>query len=111
MGLEQVPALLVQPRFPLLPIRDFVYFDIPQHLSLPLFQKHDVRVRLLRESRHREAPYVAVYAQARKKDMLAVCTALMELPDKMLLCGYRDYNAFVAAQIDKLTPPAEKEGR
>lgn len=72
----------------------FTYFDTKEYLADNVFIKHEVRVRFMQEYAHGDTEYLVILCKCRKKDSAAFCAALEELPDKMLICGHRDYLEF-----------------
>ncbi|MGI6261503.1 MAG: hypothetical protein ACOYJR_06655 [Acutalibacteraceae bacterium] len=69
----------------------FAFFDTSHYLADSLFVKHQVTVRFLQEYAHDDFNYFIIFAKCRKKDIDKVVTALEELQNKMLICGYLDY--------------------
>lgn len=72
----------------------YAYFDTKDYLADNLFIKHKVRVGFMQEYAHAGTEYIVILCRCRKRDSGAFCTALEELPNKMLICGHRDYPQF-----------------
>jgi len=56
-----------------------------------LFVREQVRVWFGHEFASPDSPYRVIFCKCRKKDAEAFERALEALPNKMLLCGHRDY--------------------
>jgi len=82
----------------------FAYLDAPSYHADNLFIKHKVTIKFLREFVHDDWPYVLIFGRCRKKDFPKAVAALNELPNKMLICGYNDYQDF----CEKLVADMEK---
>lgn len=80
----------------------FAYFDTTAYHADNLFIKHEVTIDFMREYSNDEWPYIFIIARCRKKDFHKAVAALNELPDKMLICGYRDYPDFCAKLIHEI---------
>lgn len=78
------------------PLTNLYFFvDTPKYLADQLFIKHKVRVNFKKgEFRRKGDKYVVVECTVRKKDTGRFIAALDELPNKMLLLGYDDYEAY-----------------
>lgn len=72
----------------------FAYFDTKEYLADNVFIKHEVKVRFMQEYAHEDTEHLVILCKCRKKDSVAFCAALEGLPDKMLICGHRDYLEF-----------------
>lgn len=79
----------------------YAYFDTKEYLADSLFIKHKVRVHYMQEYAHENTGYLVIFCKCRKKDSAAFCSALEELPGKMLICGHRDYTQFCQDMKDK----------
>ena len=72
----------------------YAYFDTKDYLADNLFIKHKVRVGFKQEYAHADTEYIVILCKCRKRDSAEFCAALEELPNKMLICGHRDYTEF-----------------
>lgn len=68
--------------------------DVTDYYADQLFIKHKVTVRFGNEYRHPQKPFVIIFCKVRKRDRERFFAALAELPNKMILCGYPQYDAF-----------------
>lgn len=84
----------------------FVFIDTPDYLADGLFVKHEVPVHFLKEYAKEGSPYLIIFCKCRKRDTSKFLTALKELPDKMLLCGYTDYIEFCKMFIESISRKA-----
>ena len=71
--------------------RCYAYFDAKDYLADSLFIKHKVTVKFQQEFCKDGTQYCVILCRIRKTDEAAFLDALRELPAKMLLCGYSDY--------------------
>ena len=69
----------------------YAYFDTKDYLADNSFIKHKVTVHFMQEYAHDGTEYIVILCRCRKRDSAAFCTALEELPNKMLICGHIDY--------------------
>ena len=72
----------------------YAYFDTKDYLADNLFIKHKITVHFMQEYAHDGTEYIVILCKCRKSDSAAFCTALEELPNKMLIYGHRDYMEF-----------------
>lgn len=72
----------------------FAYLDTPNYHADNLFIKHKVTIKFLREFVHDDWPYVLIFGRCRKNYFPKAVAALNELPNKMLICGHKDYQDF-----------------
>lgn len=80
----------------------FAIIDTDDYLADSLFVRHKVRVWFSTEFGKDDSPYRVIMCKCRKKDTPKFLDAIKELPNKMLLCGYRDYLTFCAELKNKL---------
>lgn len=69
----------------------FAIIDTADYLADQLFIRHHVRVSFGKEFAAPDMLYRIIFCRVRKRDMVAFLSAMEELPNKMLLCGYTDY--------------------
>ena len=55
----------------------------------------------MQEYAHDNTGYLVIFCKCRKKDSAAFCSALEELPGKMLICGHKDYAQFCQDMKEK----------
>lgn len=72
----------------------YAFIDTQNYLADNLFIKHKVTVHFMQEYYHPDTEYIVILCKCRKKDSERFCTALEELPNKMLICGHPDYIDF-----------------
>lgn len=80
----------------------FLFFDTPKYLADQLFIKQMVRVWFDREYEKEGSPFLAIFCHVKKKDSPKFLAALDALKDKMILCGYPEYEAEVHKMIRHL---------
>ena len=80
----------------------FLFFDTKEYLADSLFIRHQVRVWFEREYEKDGTPLLAICCHVKKKDVPAFLSALEDLKDKMILCGYPEYEQDVRAMLDSL---------
>lgn len=86
----------------------YLYFDSVSHLADRLIP--GIRIQK-QEYAHPEYKYHMIVCQVTKSDSKHIITALDQLPEKMLLCGYTDYIDFCQNQLQllkKLYPAVPK---
>ena len=89
----------------------YLYFDRDQ-CSFSLLHRRNVRMKIKGVLTHQKENYVVVDCRVRKKDASAFEAAMKELPNKMLICGYRDYASFCNQMADRFKElEREKAGR
>ena len=69
----------------------YAYIDRQDYLADTLFGQEKIPVRFRQELMKEESGYCVVFCRVRKKDCERFERAMGKLPDKMLLCGYKDY--------------------
>lgn len=77
----------------------FLFFDTPEYLADPLFVNQTVRVWFDREYAKEGSPFLAILCHVKKKDSAKFLAALDALENKMILCGYPEYEAEVQKMI------------
>ena len=73
----------------------FLFFDTPEYLADQLFIKQMVRVWFDQEYAKEGSPFLAILCHVKKKDSAKFLAALDALKNKMILCGYPEYEAEV----------------
>ena len=69
----------------------YVFVDAPEYLADQIFIKNKVRVKFSKHMAHPETQYLIIFCKIHKKDEKAFLKSLEELPTKMSLLGYKDY--------------------
>lgn len=69
----------------------YAIIDTEEYMADQLFVREQVRVWFGHEFASPDSPYRVIFCKCRKKDAEAFERALEALPNKMLLCGHRDY--------------------
>ena len=80
----------------------FLFFDTPEYLADQLFIKQKVRVWFDKEYAKEGSPFLAILCHVKKKDSAKFIAALDALKNKMILCGYPEYEAEVQKMIRHL---------
>ena len=80
----------------------FLFFDTPEYLADQLFIKRMVRVWFNQEYAKEGSPFLAIFCRVKKKDSAKFLAALDALKNKMILCGYPEYEAEVQKMIRHL---------
>ena len=79
----------------------FAYMDTADaYRADPLFRKYGLRVRFRQEWRSPEGRYRIVFCSVPKKQVPSFREAMTELPRRMLLLGYEDYEDVWQKTID-----------
>lgn len=73
----------------------FLFFDTAEHLADQLFIKQMIQVWFDMEREKKGSPFRAILCHVKKKDTTKFLAALDALKDKMILCGYPEYEAEV----------------
>ena len=73
----------------------FLFFDTAEHLADHLFIKQMIQVWFDMECEKKGYPFRAILCHVKKKDTAKFLAALDALKDKMILCGYPEYEAEV----------------
>lgn len=69
----------------------YAFLDTEDYLADQLFISHKVEVKFLQEYGKVDSPYMVIMCRCRKQDVESFEAALAELPNKMLLLGFKDY--------------------
>ena len=80
----------------------FLFFDTPEYLADQLFIKQKVRVWFDKEDAKEGSPFLAILCHVKKKDSAKFIAALDALKNKMILCGYPEYEAEVQKMMRHL---------
>lgn len=80
----------------------FLFFDTPKYLADQLFIKQKVRVWFDKEYAKEGSPFLAILCHVKKKDSAKFIAALDALKNKMILCGYPEYEAEVQKMMRHL---------
>ena len=80
----------------------FLFFDTPEYLADQLFIKQKGRVWFNQEYAKEGSPFLAIFCRVKKKDSAKFLAALDALKNKMILCGYPEYEAEVQKMIRHL---------
>ena len=80
----------------------FLFFDTPEYLADQLFIKQKVRVWFNQEYAKEGSPFLAILCRVKKKDSAKFLAALDALKNKMILCGYPEYEAEVQKMMRHL---------
>lgn len=73
----------------------FLFFDTAEHLADQLFIKQMIQVWFDMEREKKGSPFRVILCHVKKKDTTKFLAALDALKDKMILCGYPEYEAEV----------------
>jgi len=74
----------------------------PEYLAYQLFIKQKVRVWFDQEYAKKGSPFLVILCHVRKKDSAKFLAALHALKNKMILCGYPEYEAEVQKMMRRL---------
>ena len=80
----------------------FLFFDTPEYLADQLFIKQKVRVWFDKEYAKEGSPFLAILCHVKKKDSAKFIAALDALKNKMILCGYPEYEVEVQKMMRHL---------
>ena len=80
----------------------YAYVDVPDYYADPLLDKHNVQVEYCDEYIDTVAGYVIVCCKVKKWQRQRFLAAMEELPRKMLLCGYPDYEEYCTGELPKI---------
>ena len=80
----------------------FLFFDTPEYLADQLFIKQKARVWFDQEYAKEGSPFLAIFCRVKKKDSAKFLAALDALKNKMILCGYPEYEAEVQKMMRHL---------
>ena len=85
----------------------YAYFDSNSYLADSLLCKHEVPVRFGDEYERSDSKYRIIFCKVRKKYKNRFERAMLELNNKMLICGYNDYEEFCKKIGDAMKHGAE----
>ncbi|MGM9651074.1 MAG: hypothetical protein ACI3VX_03940 [Faecousia sp.] len=80
----------------------FLFFDTPEYLADQLFIKQKVRVWFDQEYAKEGSPFLAILCHVKKKDSIKFLAGLDALKNKMILCGYPEYEDEVQKMMGHL---------
>lgn len=80
----------------------FLFFDTSDYLADQLFIQKEVRVWFGDEYKKPGSPFIGIICKVKKKDRTRFIEALDALENKMILCGYRDYESKVGSMLCKI---------
>ena len=72
----------------------YAYFDSHSYVADSLFYKHEIPVKFKSEYVNEEEDYRVIFCSIKRKDKEKFERALLELHNKMLICGHNDYEDF-----------------
>ena len=72
----------------------YAYIDTCNYLADSLFNKHDITVRFGEEYHKAGEKYIILFCKIKKKYKAKFERAMLELHNKMLICGHNDYEDF-----------------
>lgn len=84
----------------------YAFIDVPAYYADQIFIRHQVTVRIGKEYRHPDQPYVVIFCKVRKQYRNRFLSALSDLNRKMILCGYPGYQDFCASFIASMSSGA-----
>ena len=80
----------------------FLFFDASEYLADQLFIRQKVRVWFDEENAKKGSRFLAILCHVKKKDSHRFIDAIAALRNKMLLCGYPEYEAEVQKMLRHL---------
>ena len=80
----------------------FLFFDASEYLADQLFIRQKVRVWFDEEYAKKGSRFLAILCHVKKKDSHRFIDAIAALRNKMLLCGYPEYEAEVQKMLRHL---------
>ncbi len=80
----------------------YLYFDVQPYFADRLFIEHKIRVWFDRECSKKDSPYTAVFCHIKKRDVPVFLAALKDLKNRMILCGYPNYESEIGELITEL---------
>lgn len=86
----------------------FLFFDAPEYLADQLFIRQKVRVWFDEECAKEGSRFRAILCHVKKKDSARFLDAIAALRNKMLLCGYPEYEAEVQKMLRNLEEAKEE---
>lgn len=81
--------------------RYYCFIDTKEYLADSIFIQNKVAVRFYHELVKPGSVYRFIFCRVPKKEEKGFLLSLEELQNKMLLCGYRDYEEFCCRNIEK----------
>lgn len=85
----------------------FLFFDTPEYLADQLFIRQKVRVWFDEEYAKKGSRFLAILCHVKKKDSHRFIDAIAALRNKMLLCGYPEYETEVQKMLSHLEEAKE----
>lgn len=85
----------------------FLFFDTPEYLADQLFIRQKVRVWFDEEYAKKGSRFLAILCHVKKKDSHRFIDAIVALRNKMLLCGYPEYETEVQKMLSHLEEAKE----
>ena len=84
------------------------YIDVPNLLSLDIFERHKLRPWGFKKLDNKEIPYIGVMCHIRKSRIVDFFHCMIELRKLILMCGHGDYDKFCQEAIgDEMTDELE----
>ena len=72
----------------------YAYIDTKNYLADPLFNKNEVWVKFGDEYNKEGENYIVMFCKIKKRDQARFERTMLELRNKMLICGHNDYDEF-----------------
>lgn len=85
----------------------FLFFDTSEYLADQLFIRQKVRVWFDEEYAKKGSRFLAILCHVKKKDSHRFIDAIAALRNKMLLCGYPEYETEVQKMLSHLEEAKE----
>ena len=85
----------------------FLFFDTSEYLADQLFIRQKVRVWFDEEYAKKDSRFLAILCHVKKKDSHRFIDAIAALRNKMLLCGYPEYETEVQKMLSHLEEAKE----
>ena len=85
----------------------FLFFDTPEYLADQLFIRQKVRVWFDEEYAMKGSRFLAILCHVKKKDSHRFIDAIAALRNKILLCGYPEYETEVQKMLSHLEEAKE----
>jgi len=89
---------------PSLLYQNYVFFDVEQYYADNLFIRHKIKVTFLREYQKEDIPYLAIFCKVKKRYASEFEIVMKELADKMIICGFAEYEQFCENFINDILP-------
>ena len=87
--------------------QNYVFFDVEQYYADNLFIQYKIKVTFLREYQKEDIPYLAIFCKVKKQDVSEFEIVMKELANKMIICGYTEYEQFCERFINDILPDEE----